>query len=176
MAAAWTCCSTDDSRYGRLDYRHGGKRKTPAMGVYPTVTLADARQRREDARTVLANGTDPGAVRKEAKQQTQAAAAQAEGDTFEAIAREWMAQQDVAEVTANRGRWILESFLLPEIGSLTMSAITPRVLLDALRKVETTGEWKTAKRARVKAGQVFRYAVLEGKPLSQTPRHRSKVR
>jgi integrase len=66
-------------------------------------------------------------------------------------------------VTANKSRWILESFLFPEIGGLTMSAITPRVLLDALRKVEVTGKLETAKRAKVKAGQVFRYAVLEGK-------------
>ena len=152
----------DGGRYWRLNYRFGGKQKTLALGVYPTVTLADARQRREDARKLLANGTDPGEMRKEAKQ-AQAAAAQAEGDTFEAIAREWMARQDVAEVTANKSRWILESFLFPEIGSLTMAAITPRVLLDALRKVEATGKLETAKRARVKAGQVFRYAVLEGK-------------
>src|SRR6185312_10829996 len=127
----------DGGRYWRLNYRFGGKQKTLALGVYPTVTLADARQRREDARKLLANGTDPGEMRKEAKQ-AQAAAAQAEGDTFEAIAREWMARQDVAEVTANKSRWILESFLFPEIGSLTMAAITPRVLLDALRKVEAT--------------------------------------
>jgi len=152
----------DDSRYWRLDYRHGGKRKTLALGVYPAVTLADARRRRDDARRLLANGTDPGEVRKEAKQ-AQAAVAQAEGETFEAIARDWMARQNVAEVTANKNRWILETFLFPEIGSLPMSEITPRVLLAALRKVEASGKLETAKRARVKAGQVFRYAVLEGK-------------
>lgn len=152
----------DGGRYWRLNYRFGGKQKTLALGVYPTVTLANARERRDDARKLLANGTDPGEVRKETKQ-AQLAAAQAEGDTFEAIAREWMARQDVAEVTANKSRWILERFLFPEIGGLTISAITPRVLLDALRKVEATGKLETAKRAKVKAGQVFRYAVLEGK-------------
>jgi integrase len=88
---------------------------------------------------------------------------QAAGDTFEAVAREWMARQDVAEVTANKTRWIMESFLFPEIGGLPLSAITSRVLLDALRKVETTGKLETAKRAKIKAGQVFRYALLEGK-------------
>lgn len=152
----------DDSRYWRMDYRHGGKRKTLALGVYPTVTLADARQRREDARRLLANRTDPSEIRKQAKQEAQRVG-QAAGDTFEAVAREWMARQDVAEVTANKSRWILESFLFPEIGELPLAAITPRVLLDALRKVEATGKLETAKRAKVKAGQVFRYAVLEGK-------------
>jgi integrase len=152
----------DDSRYWRMDYRHGGKRKTLALGVYPTVTLADARQRREDARRLLANGTDPGEIRKQAKLEAQRVE-QAAGDTFEAVAREWMARQDVAEVTANKTRWIMESFLFPEIGGLPLSAITSRVLLDALRKVETTGKLETAKRAKIKAGQVFRYALLEGK-------------
>jgi integrase len=148
----------DDCRYWRMDYRHGGKRKTLALGVYPTVTLADARQRREDARKLLANGTDPGEIRKQEAQRAE----QAAGDTFEAVARGWMARQDVAEVTANKTRWILETFLFPEIGGLSLSAITPRVLLDALRKVEATGKLETAKRAKIKAGQVFRYALLEG--------------
>jgi len=151
----------DGGRYWRMNYRYGGKQKTLAIGVYPTVTLADARQRRENARKLLANGVDPSALRKEAKQ-TNVEAVRATGQTFEAVARQWMARQDVAEVTANKSRWILESFLFPEIGGFALSAITPRVLLDALRKVEATGKLETAKRAKVKAGQVFRYAVLEG--------------
>jgi hypothetical protein len=85
----------DGGRYWRMNYRHGGKQKTLALGVYPSVTLADARQRREDARRLLANGTDPGKVRKQAKQEAEKAG-QAAGDTFEVIAREWMARQDVA--------------------------------------------------------------------------------
>ena len=152
----------DGSKYWRMNYRHSGKQKTLTLGVYPTVTLADARQRREDARKLLANGIDPNMVRQQTKQ-AQIEAVRVLGDTFEAIARAWMARQDVAEVTAKKNRWILESFLFPEIGSLAMAAITPRVLLDALRKIEATGKLETAKRAKVKAGQVFRYAVLEGK-------------
>lgn len=150
------------ARYWRLAYRFDGKQKSLALGVYPTVALADARQRREDARRLLSNGTDPSDLRKQAKQEAQRAE-QAAGDTFEAVAREWMARQDVAEVTANKTRWILETFLFPEIGGLALSAITPRVLLDALRLIEETGKLETAKRAKIKAGQVFRYALLEGK-------------
>lgn len=152
----------DGGRYWRVDYRHDGKRKTLALGVYPAVSLSDARQRREDARRLLANGIDPGALRKEAKQ-ARVEAARASGETFEAIARDWMARQDVAEVTANKTRWILEVFLFPEIGQRPIAEITPRDLLDVLHKIEATGKLETAKRARVKAGQVFRYAVLEGK-------------
>jgi integrase len=161
-AGMYLLLKPDGGRYWRMDYRHGGKRKTLALGVYPTVTLADARQRREDARRLLAHGTDPGLVRKEAKL-AQVSAAQVAGDTFTVVAREWMAHQVVAEVTANKSRWILETFLFPEIGDLPMAEISPRILLDALRKIEATGKLETAKRAKVKAGQVFRYAVLEGK-------------
>ncbi len=80
-AGMYLLLKPDGGRYWRMDYRHGGKRKTLALGVYPTVTLADARQRREDARRLLAHGTDPGLVRKEAKL-AQVSAAQVAGDTF----------------------------------------------------------------------------------------------
>ena len=164
----------DGSRYWRMDYRFDGKRKTLALGVYPEVSLSNPRQRREDARRLLAAGTDPGVARKSAKR-AQAEAIRAAEDTFEAIARDWMARQEVAEVTANKTRWILETFLFPDIGHRPIAEITPRDLLAVLRKIEVTGKLETAKRAKVKAGQVFRYAVLEGKaesdlaPLPQTP-------
>lgn len=161
-AGMYLLMKPDGGRYWRMDYRHAGKRKTLALGVYPTVGLADARQRREDARRLLANGADPMDVRKQAKHEA-AAADRAEGETFEAIAREWMARQDVAEVTANKTRWLMESYLFPEIGALPIVDITPRVLLDALRKIEATGLLETARRAKMKAGQVMRYALLEGK-------------
>lgn len=153
------------AKYWRMKYRHGGKEKRLALGVYDRVTLAAARSGREDARRLLAQGIDPSAVRKEAKEVTQQAMAVA-ADTFEAVAREWMARQDVAEVTANKTRWLLETFLFPELGDRPISAITARELLDALRKVEASGRLETAKRAKIKAGQVFRYAVLEGRAAS----------
>ncbi len=153
------------AKYWRMKYRHGGKEKRLALGVYPDVSLIAARAAREDARKLLANGTDPGAVRKAIKAERIEAAAVA-ADTFEAVAREWMARQDVAEVTANKTRWILETCLFPEIGNRPIAAVTARELLDALRKVEATGKLETAKRAKIKAGQVFRYAVLEGKATS----------
>jgi hypothetical protein len=76
------------SRLWRLDYRFQGKRKTLALGVYPSITLADARERRETARRALATGQDPGVLRKLEKRTAQLAAAY----TFDAVGREWVAK------------------------------------------------------------------------------------
>jgi hypothetical protein len=74
------------ARYWRLDYRFGGKRRTLALGVYPTVSLLNARVRREDARALLANDTDPNLAKRAVKR----AAKYAGENTFEAVAREWV--------------------------------------------------------------------------------------
>lgn len=137
-------------KYWRMNYRRGGRQKTLAPGVYPAVTVADARQRREEARKLSANGVAPGGVRQQTKP-IQTGAVPAQGDPLEAIARQWMARQDVAAVTANKSRRILESFLSPEIGSLAMAAITRRVLLDVQRKIKATGgstsRWRCVREA-----------------------------
>ncbi|WP_045760722.1 tyrosine-type recombinase/integrase [Xanthomonas albilineans] len=153
----------DGARWWRWDYRrpNTGKRNTLSLGTYPDTGLADARDKRDAARKLLAAGVDPGEQRKRAKEQ--AALVAPAGETFEAVAREWMARQTVARVTAEKNRWLLETFLFPEIGSRPIGEITPRELLDALRKIEATGKLETAGRAKIKAGQVFRYAMLEGK-------------
>ncbi|HEV2681166.1 MAG TPA: integrase arm-type DNA-binding domain-containing protein [Rhodanobacter sp.] len=156
----------DGGRYFRMNYRHDGKQKTLALGVYPTVTLADARQRREDARRLLANGVDPGEVRKTEKE-AKAAAATVTADTFEAIAREWLerriASGDKAEITTRKDRWMLESFLFPMLGARPITDIAPLELRDALRAIDESGRRETASRTKIVAGQVFRWAVLEGK-------------
>ncbi len=153
------------SKLWRWKYRVVGREKLLALGAYPEVSLTAARDATTDGRKLLANGTDPGEVRKAVKAERIEAAAVA-SDTFEAVAREWMARQDVAEVTANKTRWILETFLFPEIGRRPIAEVTARELLDALRKVEKSGRLESAKRAKIKAGQVFRYAMLEGKTIS----------
>ncbi len=152
------------AKWWRWKYRRPdtGKENTLSLGTYPDISLRQARDKREEARKLIADGFDPGTQRQEAKA-AKVAAAETAGDTFEALARAWMARQDVAEVTANKSRWILETFLFPEIGSTPIAEVTPRALLDALRKVEATGRLETAKRAKIKAGQVFRWAILEGK-------------
>ena len=146
----------------RLKYRFNGKEKRLALGIYPDTSLADARDRRDDARKLLAKGTDPGEAKKTAKAERIKAAITV-ADTFEAVALAWLARQEGAEVTLRKSRWILETFLFPEIGSTPISEVTPRALLEALRKVEAAGKLETAKRTKIKAGQVFRWAILEGK-------------
>ncbi|PPU85878.1 integrase [Xanthomonas populi] len=149
-------------KWWRLKYRIDGKEKRMSLGTYPDTGLAAARARRDEARKLLAAGLDPSEQRKQAKQ-AQAATVAAAGETFEAVAREWMSRQTVARVTAEKNRWLLETFLFPEIGSRPIGEIKPRELLDALRKIEATGKLETASRAKIKAGQVFRHAMLEGK-------------
>lgn len=143
----------------RWKYRHGGKEKRLALGAYPAVSLADARALATDARKLLAAGTDPSAQRRESKAE---AVAEITG-SFGAVARDWLASQDVAEVTQRKNRWLLESYLLPDLQHVPMNDITPRVLLDVLRKIEATGNLETARRARIKAGQIFRWAIIEGR-------------
>jgi integrase len=154
----------DGSKWWRYKYRVGGKEKLLSLGTYPQTKAAEARKKHAAARDLLAQGIDPSADRQEAKRQL-ADAHHAAADTFEVVTREWMAQEHpkVAEVTANKNRWLFETFLFPEIGHLPLTAITPRVLLDALRKIEAAGKQETARRAKIKAGQVFRWAILEGK-------------
>lgn len=151
----------DGAKQWRFKYRRPdtGKENLLALGNYPDVSLSKARERRAEVRALLADGIDPSEQRKAERQARKEAA----GSTFAAVASDWLAVQDCADVTLRKSRWILESFLLPEIGHLPLSDITPRVLLDALRKIEATGKQETAKRAKIKAGQVFRWAIMEGR-------------
>lgn len=146
-------------RYWRMKYRVHGREKLLAFGVYPRVSLASARQCREAARAELRNGIDPG----RAKQERQHAAQISADNTFKSVALEWLERQDVADVTADKNRWLLEQYLFPTLGERPIADITPRELLDTLRKIEKTGKLETASRAKNKAGQVFRYAIVEGK-------------
>lgn len=147
------------SRWWRFRYRFRGKENLLSMGTYPATSLASARERCEAARQLLRAGIDPSQARQAAKRPTPTVVA----DTFETVAREWMAYEQVSQVTADKNLWIFERFLFPSLGALPLASITSRVLLDALRAIEATGKWETAKRAKIKAGQVFRYALLEGR-------------
>ncbi len=148
-----------------MDYRRPltGQRNTLGFGAYPTVTLADARGKREAARRQLAAGIDPGEARKEAKATAREAAEEC-ANTFAAVAEAWAAWKEgqVAENTAAKNRWLLDTYLLPDLGPRPIREIMPRHLLDVLRKIEDTGKLEAAKRAKTKAGEVFRYAVREG--------------
>jgi integrase len=149
---------SDGGRYWRLDYRFAGKRRTLALGVYPIVTLSDARSRRQEAREALVKGVDPSALKKATKR----AAKLASENTFEAVAREWIANQ--RNRLAHRYCALLiarlEADIFPEIGARPIADIAAPELLETLRKVEKRGAIETARRLRQTCGQVFRYAVV----------------
>jgi len=153
------------SRYWRLKYRVDGKEKLLALGVYPVVTLAEARMRRDEAKRLLSSGSDPGEVKKAAKAE-RLEAANVAAETFEVVARDWLAKRErgnTAEATIGKDRWRLETYLFPTIGSRPITEITPLELRNALRAIENAGKLETASRTKITAGQVFRWAVLEGR-------------
>jgi integrase len=149
--------SPNGGRYWRLDYRFAGKRRTLALGVYPTISLSQARTRRDRARELLANDIDP-SVDKRAKQR---ALTHANENTFESVAREWIDKQ--RKRLAPRYHALLharlEADIFPLIGSRPVGEIGAAELLEALRKVEKRGALETARRLRQLCGQVFRFAV-----------------
>lgn len=144
----------------RFKYRFNKKEKKLALGSYPEISLQDARQRREDARRLLANGVDPGAVRKAQKQ-----AKVEETETFEVIAREWHARFTPTWTIGHAGTIMdrLERDLFPWIGKRPIAEIKAPELLAAMRRVESRGALETAHRIRTIGGQVFRYAVATGR-------------
>ena len=148
-------------KYWRMNYRFADKRKTLALGVYPDVGLAKARARRDKAREQLADGIDPATAKREEKQ----AQADAAANTFEAVARVWLTKtaSKRAEVTQSRITTLLEKDVFPFIGTMPISIIKPRDVLDkAVRKIEARGSIDTAHRAKQICGQIFRYAVAVG--------------
>ena len=147
-------------KYWRMDYTFAGKRKTLALGVYPAVSLAKARQRRDKARELLADGIDPSTAKREEKQATAAAAA----NTFEAVALAWLdktAAERIASTQDKITNW-LEKDVFPFIGSMPISTIGPRDVLAAVRKMEARGAIDSAHRLKQVCSQIFRYAVATG--------------
>jgi integrase len=149
--------STDGARYWRMDYRFNEKRKTLALGVFPSVSLAEAREARDAAKKLLRAGINPLQAKREKKLVEKLSAA----NTFEAVAREWHEKQKAgwAESYAERILAQLEADLFPTIGLRPIAEVESPELLDALRKVETRGALNIAKRLRQTAGQVFRYGI-----------------
>jgi integrase len=144
----------------RFKYRYDGKQKLLAFGSYPEISLQDARQKREDVRRQLAQGIDPGAVKKAQKQ-----AVAVEKETFEVVAREWHTAF-TPSWTARHGATILSRLnhdLIPWLGSRPINEIKAPELLSVLRRAESRGALELAHRLRAIAGQVFRYAVATGR-------------
>lgn len=149
------------SKYWRFKYRFGGKEKRLAFGVYPDVSLALARQRRDDARKLLANDVDPGVLKQQSKRMSKEVAA----NSFEIVAREWVAKFSQEWAPSHTGKIILrlENDVFPWIGSRPISDIKPMELLSVIRRTEARGALDTAHRIKQNCGQVFRYAVATGR-------------
>ena len=153
--------STAGGKLWRMKYRFDGKEKRLALGAYPEIGLKEARERREEARKLLANGVDPGTVKKAQK----AARLERAANSFEVLAREWYEKQ-TGTWSDSHGVRILRRFerdVFPLIGGLPVADITAPVLLDAIRKIEARGAIETAHRAMQNCGQVFRYAIATGR-------------
>ncbi len=147
-------------KYWRMDYRFDEKRKTLALGTYPEVSLAKARARRDKARELLAEGTDPSTAKKQEKALKLAVSA----NTFEVVAREWLEKTKADRMASTHGKvttW-LEKDVFPFIGKMPISTLGPRDVLGALRHMEGRGALDSVQRVKQICGQVFRYAVASG--------------
>jgi integrase len=147
------------SKLWRYRYRYNGKAKMLSLGAYPAVPLATARRKRDDARLLLDEGTDPGAERQASKQ------AQAlEALSFETLAREWHVYRSPrwAKSTADKVSAYLESDLLPALGHRPAQAITRPELVALIRKIESRGAHNVAKKTRQWLSQIFRFGLAQG--------------
>ncbi|MFH0783187.1 MAG: integrase arm-type DNA-binding domain-containing protein [Pseudomonadota bacterium] len=148
-------------KYFRWDYRFAGKRKTLALGVYPDISLKEAREKHEDMRRLLARDIDPMEFKKQKKLEVQAEVKNA----FETVAREWFIKNKLvwtekhAETIISR----LQNNIFPWLGKCDISALTAPMLLEVLRRIEDRGAHETAHRVKQICGQVFRYAIATGR-------------
>ncbi|MDI1297069.1 MAG: integrase arm-type DNA-binding domain-containing protein, partial [bacterium] len=172
-------------RYWRMNYRHLGKQKTLAFGIYPDIGLADAREQRDAARKVLAKGDDPA----EKIKLDRIAATVAASNSFKAVADEWLVKverEGRSSVTMKKLRWLL-AFINASLGKRPVTAITAQEVLTMLRKMEGKGRYETAKRLRSTCSQIFRYAIataraerdvaadLRGALIAPKPVHRAAI-
>ena len=148
-------------KWWRFKYRFDGKEKRLSMGVYPDVSLKGARERRDEARSLLADGVDPSEHRKALR----TARVDRAANSFEVVAREWFSARVATWSASHADRIIrrLERDIFPWIGGKPVSEIGPPELLAVVRKIEKRGALETAHRALSNCGQVFRYAVATGR-------------
>lgn len=153
--------ASSGGRWWRLKYRIVGKEKRLSLGVYPDVSLAKARELRDEARKLIAVGIDPSEVRKEAKQ----AKVAAEANRFEVVTREWLASE-APHWAASHGVKVqqrLERDVLPWLGSRPVEAISAKEVLEVINRVASRGTGDTAYRVKQNIGQIMRYAFATGR-------------
>ena len=146
------------SRLWRFRYSFAGKENMLALGSFPEISLASARRKRDEARTLVAEGKDPARKRKADK----LAATVAARNTFEAVVvdlLENLAASDAAQTTIDKNRWLLQDLAAP-LAKRPISEIRPAEILDLLKKVEKSGRRETARRLRGAIGRIFRLAIV----------------
>jgi integrase len=144
-----------NARLWRLRYKVRGRESMLGLGTYPATSLKAARARRAELRTALEAGKNPAAERRAERESS--------ANTFEAIAREWLAKQPFAPKTLKKAVWTFEDLLFPYVGSRPVPALTPPELLEVFRRLERRGKHETAHRAKQRVGQVIRYAIATGR-------------
>ena len=144
-------------KYWRWKYRYGGKEKRLALGVYPDVTLAQAREARDEARKTLAAGEDPSQLKRDAKM----ANAINQATTFEAVTRLWWEhwRDGKSERHAAYAIKRMETDAFPVLGSRPIASITAKDLTRMAKAVQERGAIDLAHRLLQMTGQVMRYAV-----------------
>src|SRR5690606_7340178 len=161
MQGLYLLVRPDGARYWRMDFRHAGRRGTLSLGVYPRVSLKEARSRREGARKLLDQGVNPSIHKK----LTHGVANPFGGDTFKEVADEWLGKMEAegrAPSTMKKLRWLV-SFAEPLIGGRPIGEISAPEFLTVLRTVEVRGRHETARRLRSTCGSILRYAIATGR-------------
>ncbi|WP_019589854.1 MULTISPECIES: integrase arm-type DNA-binding domain-containing protein [unclassified Thioalkalivibrio] len=146
---------TKAGRYWRLKFRLQGKERLMSLGTYPDTSLAAARERRAEARALIADGIDPVEHRRQQ-------ASEAETLTLKDLLTDWLSRQDWSRSYAEKVEGRLRRHILPQLGTRPASEITPSELLTLLRAVEDTGAVETARRCRIHVGQAYRYGIAAG--------------
>jgi integrase len=144
-----------NARLWRLRYKVRGRESMLGLGSYPATSLKAARAKRTELRADLESGKNPSAERRAERASS--------ANTFETIAREWLAKQSFAPATLEKARWTFEDLLFPFIGSRPIAALTAPELLEVFRRIERRGKHETAHRTKQRVGQVVRYAIATGR-------------
>ncbi len=148
-------------KWWRLKYRYGGKEKRISLGTYPDTSLAEAREKRDVARKLLASGVDPAEQRKA----TKAAGIERSANSFEVVAREWHAKQSTTWVEQHASRIMLrlENDVFPWLGNRPVAEMSAKEFLATVNRIEARGAIESAHRVLQNCGQVMRYAIATGR-------------
>lgn len=152
---------TSGSKLWRMAYRFNGKSKLLSFGEYPTVSLRDARARREEAKQLIAKDIDPSEHKREVRQ----AKIDAERNSFENIAREWHETRmaEFSEKHQGTVMYRLETYIFPAIGKVGITKLETQDIMAVVKPLEQKGNYETSRRLLQIISQVFRYAVITGK-------------